>query len=65
MVKITVGISTARRRVINSRDNGRNMHVNDQTRCGWPISATHDLNGQNFDEFSLENQRYSTPRLTC
>jgi transposase len=64
MAKITVDISTVRRWVIKSRDNGSNMDLNDQLQWGRPVSATHDLNMQNFDELIQENLGNSTPRLT-
>jgi hypothetical protein len=67
MVKITVDISTVRRWVINSRDSGRNMDVNDPPLCERPIRATHDLNMQNFDkqinDIELRDLRETSKRV--
>jgi hypothetical protein len=54
MVKITMDISTGHCWVIKSRDSGRNMYLNDQPRCGRLVSATHDLNRQNFNKLIQE-----------
>ena len=46
----TVNISTVHHWVINLRDNGRNLNLNDQSHSGRPVTATHNLNKQKFDE---------------
>lgn len=60
----TVDTRTVRLWVIKWRDSDGNQELNKQPRPGRAVSATHDLNGQNFEESIQENRRKSNPRLT-
>jgi hypothetical protein len=51
----TVDISTVRRWVIKSRDSDGNLDLHNQSLSGRPVTATHDLNWQQFNELIEEN----------
>jgi len=46
----TVNISTVHHWVINLRDNGRNLNLNEQPHSGMPVTAAHNWNKQKCDK---------------